>query len=140
MATEQDKTNTGVVITAFGIGIAAMLGGSAAIVSMVRTEVADRNESVSVYANHAAITEMRKEQTAKLVAGKLPIDQAKAKVLADIQRDAKAASPYTKPPAAAEASAASAAPAASGDAPAASGAAAAGASAEAPAAGSAKPE
>jgi hypothetical protein len=97
MATEADKTNTGVVLTAFAVGTAAMIGGTAAIVGMVRTEVGALNEVDSVYANHAAIRAMHEEQTAKLNGGKLPINRAAALVIADLKRDPQAASPYTKP-------------------------------------------
>jgi hypothetical protein len=98
MATEADKANTGVVLTALAVGTAAMIGGTAAIIGMVRTEVQALNEVESVYADHTSINALKQEQRAKLAGGKLPIQKAAALVLADVKRDPQAASPYTKAP------------------------------------------
>jgi hypothetical protein len=103
MATEADNANTGIVVAAFGVGTAALIGGIAAIISLVRTEVNDLNDMESIRANHVAIGEMRKEQRTALQSGKLPIDRAAATVLDEIRKNPFAASPATQPPASAAA-------------------------------------
>lgn len=98
MATEADKTNTAVIVTMFAIGAAAMLGGSAAIVGMTRSEVQNFGEETEAFADLNAIREMRKEQNKLLTEAKVPISKAEAMVLKQIKQNPNAASPFTPPP------------------------------------------
>jgi hypothetical protein len=105
MATQADNANTGIVITAFGVGTAVLIGGIAAIISMVRTEEKALNDYDSVKADHVAIAELRKEQRTALQSGRLPIDKAASEVLNEIRKNPFSASPATKPAANAPAAA-----------------------------------
>ncbi len=99
MATEEDKTNTGVVLTALLVGAAAMLGGSAGLVALAKGEMQELGEQVSTNANLGAIKALREEQRAKLRSGKSPIEKAEATILAGLMKSPTAASPFTPPPA-----------------------------------------
>lgn len=87
MGTEEDRTNNGVVITLFVVGSAAMLGGSAAIVGMTRTEMEQQSEHYSAFADLESVRELKEQQRRLLREAQLPIDKAGAQLLADIQRD-----------------------------------------------------
>lgn len=98
MATEQDKTNTAVIATLLAMGAAAMLGGSAAIVGLARSETNDFSEKAQAYADLDAVGELKRRQREQLASGKLPISRAKTLVLAEVSRNPLKASPLTKPP------------------------------------------
>lgn len=99
MATEEDKTNTGIAGTAIAVGVAAMIAGSAALVSMARAEMDDLSEETQAYANLSSIKALKAEQVQKLSASKVSIDKARASTLSALKRDPDQASPWTpKPP------------------------------------------
>lgn len=104
MATEDDKTNTGIAGTAIAVGVAAMIAGSTAIVGMARTEIDEWSTGSSAYADLSSVKALESEQATQLASAKLPIDKARQLVLADIKRDADQASPWTPKSPAPEAS------------------------------------
>ena len=93
MATEADKTHTGVIATAFAIGTAAMIGGSAAIVALARTELDDVGRNNQVYADLETVGNLKAAQRQQLQTAKVPIEQAKRDILAAVKQDPRAASP-----------------------------------------------
>lgn len=104
MATEEDKTNTGVAGTAIAIGVAAMMAGSAALVGMARAEVKGLSQETQAYANLGAVKELNAEHAKKLTQAKVSIDKARASTLAALKADPNQASPWTvQAPAAGEA-------------------------------------
>jgi hypothetical protein len=119
MATEEDKTNTGIAGTAIAVGVAAMIAGSAALVSMARAEMDDLSEETQAYANLGAIKALKAEQVQKLSASKVSIDKARASTLSALKSDPEQASPWTPkapPPAASSAASESGDTAAAGSA------------------------
>lgn len=99
MATEDDKTNTGIAGTAIAVGVAAMIAGSTAIVGMARTEIDEWSSSSSAYADLASIKTLKGEQAQQLTSAKVSIDKARQLTLAGLKRDPDQASPWTpKPP------------------------------------------
>lgn len=106
MATEEDKTNTGIAGTAIAVGVAAMIAGSAALVSMARAEMDDMSEATQGYADLSSINSLKAEQAQKLSAAKVSIDKARAATLTALKRDPDQASPWTPKAAAPEASSA----------------------------------
>jgi hypothetical protein len=98
MGTEEDKPNNGVLITLFVIGSAAMLGGSAAIVGMTRTEMDAQRAGQSAYADLDSVRELSDAQRKALREAELPIDRAQLDLLADIQRNPHNASWATPVP------------------------------------------
>jgi hypothetical protein len=92
MGTEEDKPNNGVLLTIFAIGGAAMLGGSAAIVAMTRTEMETQSFEMSGYADLDSVKDLRDAQRKVLREAKLPIDKARDELLGDIQRNPRNAS------------------------------------------------
>lgn len=99
MATEDDKTNTGIAGTAIAVGVAAMIAGSTAIVGMARTEIDQWSESSSAYADLASVKALKGEQAQQLASAKVSIDKARQLTLAGLKRDPDQASPWTpKPP------------------------------------------
>lgn len=113
MGTEEDKPNTGVLVTLFVIGAAAMLGGSAAIVGMTRTEMAAQSDQLSAYADLDSVRSLRDAQQKVLREAKLPIDRARDELLSEIQRNPRNAS-WATPELAASATASAAAEGAGG--------------------------
>lgn len=115
MSTEADNTNSAVIATMLAIGTAAMLGGSAAIVALARSEMQDNATENQAYADLNTVRELKTQQRARLDSAKLPIAKAEAALLADLARDPKLASPPAPPsepaPTAAEGAAPEAAPA-----------------------------
>jgi hypothetical protein len=93
MATESDKTNNGVVLTAFLVGAAAMAGGSAGLVALAKGEIQSVSEEQSGYADLATVKQLKSQQRKALRGGKLPIDKAQATVLKAIQSNPRMASP-----------------------------------------------
>src|SRR6187549_2490951 len=99
MATEDDKTNTGIAGTAIAVGVAAMIAGSTAIVGMARTEIDEWSTGSSAYADLNSVKTLKGEQASQLASAKLSIDKARQMTLTDIKRDSDKASPWTpKPP------------------------------------------
>ncbi|HEX2734675.1 MAG TPA: hypothetical protein VHM70_23885 [Polyangiaceae bacterium] len=98
MGTEQDKTNAAVVATMLALGAAAMVGGSAALVALARGEIRDVSAESEGFANLESVHDLKAAQRARLSAGKLPIDKAKAMVVAQIKADPNSASPAPPPP------------------------------------------
>jgi hypothetical protein len=92
MGTEEDKPNNAVLITIFVLGAAAMLGGSAAIVGMTRTEMDAQSQELSGYADLDSVRDLRATQNKQLREATLPIDKARETMLADIQRSPRNAS------------------------------------------------
>jgi hypothetical protein len=95
MGTEQDKTNAAVVGTMLAIGAAAMIGGTAALVAMARGEIHSYSEEQQGqgFANLSSASAVKAAQRQRLDTAKLPIDKAKAQVVADLQRNPRLASP-----------------------------------------------
>lgn len=93
MSTEADNTNSAVIATMLAIGAAAMVGGSAAIVALARSEMKDNATEVQGFADLNSVRELKTEQRAKLESAKLPIAKAKTMLLADLARDPASASP-----------------------------------------------
>jgi hypothetical protein len=95
MGTEQDKTNAAVVGTMLAIGAAAMIGGTAALVALARGEIHSYSEDQQGqgFTNLAGVSALKATQRQRLDAAKLPIDKAKAQVVADLQRNPNLASP-----------------------------------------------
>jgi hypothetical protein len=93
MAIEQDKTNSAVVGTMLAIGTAAMIGGSAALVALARGEIHDQSQQFEGYANLSSVKELEAEQQLRLTSAKLPIHEARARVLAELKQDPTKASP-----------------------------------------------
>lgn len=98
MGTEEDKPNNPVLITIFVIGGAAMIGGSAAIVGMTRTEMEQQSFEMSGYADLDSVRELRDSQRKLLQESKLPIDKARDQLIADIKRNPRNASWATPEP------------------------------------------
>lgn len=99
MATEEDKTNTGIAGTAIAVGVAAMIAGSAALVGMARSEMDDQSAGTQGYADLSSINALKAEQAEKLQGAKLSIEKARAGTLSALKRDPDQASPWTpKPP------------------------------------------
>jgi hypothetical protein len=99
MATEDDKTNTGVAGTAIAVGVAAMIAGSTALVGMARTEVDEWSQGTQAYADLASVKALKSEQSQQLSGAKVSIDKARQLTLANLKRDPDQASPWTpKPP------------------------------------------
>jgi hypothetical protein len=116
MATEEDKTNTGIAGTAIAVGVAAMIAGSAALVSMARAEMDDQSEQTQGYADLSSINSLKAEQAQKLSSAKLSIEKARASMLSALKQDPEQASPWTPkapPPEASSAATESSAPASS---------------------------
>ena len=97
MATEEDRTETGVAGTAIAIGVAAMIAGSAALVGMARTEVQQYKEASGGFADLESVNKLRTEQLQQLTNAKLSIEKAKASTLEAITRDPAQASPWSSP-------------------------------------------
>lgn len=95
MATEDDKTNTGIAGTAIAVGVAAMIAGSSAIVGMARTEVAAVSADTHAYADLNSVKALNGEHAQRLTSAKLPIDKARQQALAELKRDPEGASPWT---------------------------------------------
>lgn len=95
MATEDDKTNTGVAGTAIAVGVAAMIAGSFALVGMARTEVDQVSQNTQAYANLNSINELKSSQAAKLGSAKVSIDKARQMTLSMLKGDPEQASPWT---------------------------------------------
>lgn len=93
MATEADKTHSGVIATTFAVGAAVMVAGTAAIVALARTEMDNFGRDNHVYADLETVARLKQEQEQQLRTAKIPIDQAKRDVLAAIKQDPRAASP-----------------------------------------------
>jgi hypothetical protein len=98
MGTEEDKPNNAVLITIFVIGGAGMIGGSAAIVGMTRTEMDQQSFDLSAYADLDTVRELRDSQRKSLQEAKLPIDRARNALLVDINRNPRNASWATPEP------------------------------------------
>ncbi len=99
MATEDDKTNTGIAGTAIAVGVAAMIAGSSALVGMARTEVADVSSGTQAYADLNSMKALKSEQSQQLSSAKVSIDAARQRTLNDLKRNPDEASPWTpKPP------------------------------------------
>lgn len=95
MATEEDKTNTGIAGTAIAVGVAAMIAGSAALVSMARAEMDDLSQETQGYADLSSINALNAEQAKKLSAAKVSIDKARTSTLSALKGDPEQASPWT---------------------------------------------
>jgi hypothetical protein len=99
MATEDDKTNTGVAGTAIAVGVAAMIAGSTALVGMARTEIEAVSDQSQGYADLNSVKDMKSEQGGRLTNAKLSIDKARQLTLSKLKSDPDQASPWTpKPP------------------------------------------
>lgn len=99
MATEDDKTNTGVAGTAIAVGVAAMIAGSSALVGMARTQVDEVSGDTQAYADLSSVRALSSEHGAKLTSAKVSIDKARQITLSALKRDPDQASPWTpKPP------------------------------------------
>jgi hypothetical protein len=122
MATEEDKTNSGVAATAIAVGVAAMMAGSAALVGMARSEMDVQKQDTQGYADLTSINTLKAEQAQKLVGAKTSIDKARASTLMALKRDPEQASPWTPKSASPQASSAAAQSGAPEGEPAASGA------------------
>jgi hypothetical protein len=109
MATEDDKTNTGVAGTAIAVGVAAMIAGSTALVGMARTEIEQVSDQTQGYADLNSVKELKSEQDARLASAKLSIDKARQLTLSKLKSDPDQASPWTPKPPPPEASSAAAA-------------------------------
>lgn len=114
MSTQADNTNSAVIATMLAIGTAAMLGGSAAIVALARSEMQSNATENQAYADLNTVRELKAQQRTKLDSAKLPIAKAEAALLADLARDPKLASPPAPPSEAAPATTEGAAPEATG--------------------------
>ncbi len=95
MATEDDKTNTGVAGTAIAVGVAAMIAGSAALVGMARTELDEVSQDSQAYADLNSVKELKSQQSAKLTSAKVSIDKARQMTLSMLKGDPDQASPWT---------------------------------------------
>jgi hypothetical protein len=116
MSTEDDKVNTGALGTLVVVGLFATLSIALAVTALVRysvQDVVDERQTLAQQGYH----DLRQAQTQKISAnpawtdkGKglvsIPIERAKLKVLAELQRDPSSATPAA-PPSAAPAPAAS---------------------------------
>ena len=122
MATENDKVNTGALGTIVAVGLFATLSVALAVTALVRYSVqgvVDQRQSLV----QAEYRELRSTQVAKLEGRptwtdkakglvSIPIERAKAKVLAELTRDPTSATPAPPPSAAPAGSAAPEAPSA----------------------------
>lgn len=95
MATEDDKTNTGIAGTAIAVGVAAMIAGSSALVGMARTQVDEVSQATQAYADLSSVNELKSEQAARLSGAKVSIDKARQLTLKALQGDAQQASPWS---------------------------------------------
>src|SRR5690349_19846675 len=113
MATENDKVNTGALTTLVLVGLFATLSIALAVTALVRYSVDGVTSERQTLAQHE-YRELKQAQGAKISQppawtdkGKglvsIPIDRAKSKVLADLQRDPTSASPPPPAPSAAPA-------------------------------------
>jgi hypothetical protein len=110
MATENDKVNTGALGTLVVVGLFATLSIALAVTALVRysvQEVVDGRQTLA----QQSYRDLRQAQTEKISAnptwsdkGKglvaIPIERAKLKVLAELQRDPSSATPPAPPSAA----------------------------------------
>lgn len=119
MATEDDKTNTGVAGTAIAIGVAAMIAGSSALVGMARTQIGEVSQGAQAYADLNSVKALNSEQHGKLNGAKVSIDKARQLTVAALKGDPEQASPWTPKsaavPAASTTEGTEAAPSASGE-------------------------
>jgi len=111
MATENDKVNTGALTTLVLVGLFATLSIALAVTALVRYSVEGVTSQRQTFAQQE-YRELKRAQADKISQprtctdkGKglvsLPIDRAKSKVLADLQRDPTSASPPPPAPSAA---------------------------------------
>jgi hypothetical protein len=108
MATEPDRINNGVVATIVGVGTFAMISISAMVTAMVRDDTSALDLSRPVHADLDTVAALDKQQLATLSASPhwvdkakgtvaIPIEVAMSLVLAEYQKDPKAASPPPPP-------------------------------------------
>ena len=105
MATIPDKVNTGALATIVALGAISMVGISAALTAMVRSEVDTRADQVGAKSNLGPVTALKKTQRDELSApakrdptsGRLmiPIDRAMELVVEDLRQHPERA---TDPP------------------------------------------
>lgn len=104
MATEQDKTNTGVIATIVAVGGFSMIAVSAFLTAMVREEVDELSSAKGAYADLNTVRELKSEQREQLGAGPrwvdkakgtvaIPLDQAMEAVTQEVARNPNRATP-----------------------------------------------
>jgi hypothetical protein len=92
MATEEDKTNTGALLTLVAVGTLVMVGISLAVTAITREELARATGEKEAVGSHA-YQALRGEQVAKLATSGVPIEQAMQQVVNGLQRDPNSATP-----------------------------------------------
>jgi len=111
MATQPDKTNTGVVATIVGVGVFAMISISAMVTAMVRSDMTELNGTRPLHADLETVAALKHKQLAALNAPPhridavdeapsklaIPIDLAMKLVLAEYRKNPAAASPPPPP-------------------------------------------
>ncbi len=109
MATEEDKVNTGVLLTIGAVLALATLGVALAVTALVRREASDLGAEKGATANLRPVQELRQQHTQSLEAAptwfdqaakqvSIPIERAKQLVIEDVKKDPNKATAPTPPP------------------------------------------